>query len=80
MDEETRQEIEGMIGQMKCPKDFGCSKNGFERLCKARDFGLDKYLECLEDDPLQCKFAFAFGYGHLCQCPLRVFMAKKLRK
>ena len=80
MDEEIRQKIEEIIGQMQCPKDFKCAKNGFERLCKARDFGLDGYLECLEDNPTQCKFALSFGQTYFCLCPLRVFIAKKTGK
>jgi len=79
MDEEIRQKIEEIVGQMKCPKDFECTKNGFERICKARDFGLDKYLECLEDNPQQCKFTLSFGYTYFCLCPLRVFIEKKIR-
>ncbi len=80
MDEEIRQKIEEMIGHMQCPKNFNCAKNGFTELCKAKDFGLDNHLECLEDSPLQCKFALFFGTAHFCQCPLRVYIAKKLKK
>ena len=58
VDEDIRQKIEEILGQMKCPKRFKCAENGLDQLCQARDVGLDKYLECLEDNPTQCKFAF----------------------
>jgi len=80
MDEDIRQKIEEMIGHMKCPKNFNCTKNGFTDLCRAKDFGLDNYLECLEDSPPPCTFALPFGEAHFCQCPLRVYIAKKLKK
>ena len=80
MKEEDRKQIEEIMAGMQCPKDFQCAKSGFEHLCKARDFGLDHYLECLEENPRICPFALPFGYGHFCQCPLRVYLSKKLKK
>ncbi|MEE8553065.1 MAG: hypothetical protein V3S72_07170, partial [Desulfobacterales bacterium] len=61
-------------------KNFKCAESGFEDLCKAKDVGLDSYLKCLESNPSICNFALSFGYKHFCQCPLRVFLAKKLSK
>ena len=78
MKEEHRKIIEEFSGQMKCPKDFKCAESGFENLCKARDFGLDGYLECLEDNPSRCLFALRFGNIHYCKCSLRVYLAKEL--
>lgn len=80
MDEEVRRKITEIIGEMECPKGFKCADSGFERFCKARDFGLENYLECLEDNPRNCRFALPFGEGYFCQCPLRVYLAKKLKK
>ncbi len=80
MKAEYGRRIEELIGQMQCPKGFKCAESGFEDLCKAKDFGLDNYLECLEDNPSVCSFALPFGNTHFCQCPLRVFLAKKLKK
>ena len=80
MEEEHRRKIEKIIGQLQCPKDFKCTDFGFENLCKARDFGIDDFLECLEDNPSRCSFAFHFGNTYFCQCPLRVYLAKKLKK
>jgi hypothetical protein len=34
----------------------------------------------MEVYPQKCPFSVAFGYSHLCQCPLRVYIAKKLKK
>ncbi len=78
MKEEYRKKIEELIGQMQCPKDFKCAESGFENLCKARDLGLESYLECLEDNPSRCLFAQSFGNKYYCRCPLRVYLAKQL--
>ena len=80
MKEGDRKKIEAIIGKMQCPKDFKCAESGFNNLCKAEDQGIENYLECLEASPLTCKFALSFGNGHYCQCPLRVYLAKKLHK
>ncbi len=80
MDDAVKLKIEEIVAGMKCPKGFACANSGFETLCKARDFGLEGYLDCLEEEPAACSFALSFGHGHLCQCPLRVYIAKKLRK
>jgi hypothetical protein len=80
MDEDQRKEIEEIITQFKCPKDFRCYKSGLKVLCKAKDIGLDTYLECMEVYPQKCPFSVAFGYSHFCKCPLRVYIAKKLKK
>lgn len=80
MKDEDRKKIEEILAGMQCSKNFKCAESGFEHLCRARDFGDEKYLECLEENPWACSFALDFGSGHLCQCPLRVYLAKKLKK
>jgi hypothetical protein len=73
-------EIEEILGDLKCPKDFECYKSGLKVLCRAKDIGLEQFLECLEEEPIWCKFSFSFGNSYLCKCPLRVFIAKKLKE
>jgi hypothetical protein len=80
MDKQVDKKIKEIIGHMKCPKDFKCANSGFKNLCRARDCGMDYYLECLEDNPLPCKFVILFGEQYFCQCPLRVYVSKKLEK
>ena len=80
MNDEERKKIEEIMAGIKCPKNFECADSGFERLCKAKDVRLDNYLECLEENPSHCSFGLPFGNVHFCQCPLRVFLAKKLKK
>jgi len=80
MKEEDRKKIEEIVDGMQCPKDFICVESGFERMCQAKDFGLESYLECLDDNPQGCPFSLSFGEGHFCQCPLRVYLSKKLKK
>jgi len=79
-DQQVVKKIIQIIGRMKCPKDFKCAKHGFEKLCLAKDCGMDDYLECFDDDPLPCKFVLKFGDQFFCQCPLRVYIAKNLEK
>jgi hypothetical protein len=80
MDQDHKKEIEEIIGGFECPQDLKCCKQGFENLCKAQDTGLETFLECLEQRPDDCPFSLSFGGMFLCECPLRVYMAKELKK
>jgi hypothetical protein len=79
-DEELEKGIAEIIGDLQCPKDFKCYRSGFENLCKAKDFGVEPFLECLENTPQICKFSVMIGRSHMCQCPLRYYIFKKLKK
>ena len=78
--EKHKEEIGKIIDRIKCTKDFECYKSGFKNLGKARDIGVEGYAECLEDNPAACAFSVPFGYGFLCKCPLRIYIAKKLKQ
>jgi hypothetical protein len=80
MEEDQRKEVEELIGQMQCSKDFRCYQSGLEVRCKAKDIGIELFLECLEENPQKCSFSFRIASTNLCQCPLRVYIAKKLKK
>jgi hypothetical protein len=72
--------IEELIGTMKCPHNFQCYASGFKQLCRAKIVGIENFLECLEENPVECKFAVQINqYTYLCQCPLRNYIAKKLK-
>jgi len=73
-------DIVKMIGDIKCPKDFRCYRSGFDVLCKAKKYGVDSLLECLDDEPQDCVFSFHFGGSYFCRCPLRIYIANKLEK
>jgi len=80
MEQDHKEEMEEIIGQFECPKDFRCCNPGIGALCRARDIGLESFLLCLEEDPKGCPFSRSFGSSYLCQCTLRIYMAKKLHK
>jgi hypothetical protein len=80
MDEGYEKEIEEIIGGMKCPKDFICYKSGFEVLCRAEDVGIGTLVVCLEENPRKCKFSLPRLPLYICKCPLRIYIAKKLKK
>jgi hypothetical protein len=80
MEQDNMKMIEDIIDGIKCPKDFKCYKMGFENLCEAKDLGLSNFLRCLEKNPQECKFSTPYGPWYLCECPLRIYIAKKLKK
>ena len=81
MKPEQQAKIREIIAGMRCPKDFECAERGFETLCKAKDFGDEQSLQCLEKRP--CPFAGVYNTGfeiQFCRCPLRVYLEKNLVK
>ena len=79
-DEELEKEIAEIVGDFQCPKNFRCYRSGFENLCKAKVAGTEaQLLICLEKHPKKCRFLNLAG-GYVCECPLRVYIAKKLKK
>jgi hypothetical protein len=80
MENDINAPLETIMGGISCPKGYKCHKSGFQNLCGARDIGIESFLECLERNPSACPFSFAFGLIHLCQCPLRIYIAKHLNK
>ena len=80
MDEKTKKELEEIMGEIQCPKNFTCYESGLETLCRARDIGVERFLECMEEDPKKCSFSVPLGVASLCQCPLRVYICRKLGK
>lgn len=69
-------QIEEIINDLECRKDFECYKSGFKNLCKIRIFRDGELCECLETKAWLCKFSFNFGNGFFCKCPLRKYIAK----
>ncbi len=80
MEEDHKEEIEKIIDSLKCSRGFQCYRSGFKSLCKAKDVGLESFLLCLEDAPQECRFSRPFGEAFFCKCPLRIYIAKELRK
>ena len=80
MKKKHKQEIEHILNGLQCPKDFVCYTSGQEKLCEALDIGLEAFLVCLESNPRECKFSVRYGGNFFCQCPLRVYIARKLQK
>ncbi|MFO7967702.1 MAG: hypothetical protein R6U44_08905 [Archaeoglobaceae archaeon] len=81
---EFENEIEKIMENIDCPRDFECYKANFENLCVSKDFlGIENYVECGCDScphsPANCKFGFDFGMSYFCKCPLRVFVAKRMK-
>lgn len=70
---------EEIMGELQCSSRFRCAESGFEVLGRARRFGLEEYLECLESDPPKCKFASRFLGTYRCKCPVRAYVFENLK-
>lgn len=74
-------QIAHLMRATSCAIDFACVKDGCRSACEARDVGMEHNLICLDEQGYQeCGFGFSSGIGHLCRCPMRVYIAKELGK
>ena len=74
------EDIGEIIHDLKCPRDFTCYSSNFKKVRRVKDVGLDSFVACLAPEATECKFSIQFGGLIFCQCPLRVYIAKNLRK
>ena len=80
MEQGLEKQIKDIIGELQCPKQFCCMEDGHEFGCKAKDVGLEEYLECLEESYPPCPFLMTFGIKRYCHCPIRIYICKNLAK
>jgi hypothetical protein len=78
--EEQKSKIEEIRLKMNCHNNFQCYQSGFSELCKARDIGMETFIECLEEKPGRKVFSLSYGDKYFCKCPLRVYIAKEFDK
>lgn len=52
--ETSRSQIEDIMSEVGCQKDFGCYRSGFETVCRVRNHGPGEFLECLDEDARNC--------------------------
>jgi hypothetical protein len=78
--EEHAEQIEDIMSSMDCQKDFKCYKSDFDNICIAADRGLDTLADCCDQGNTTCQFRVPFGQSAFCRCPLRVYIAKHLKK
>ncbi len=79
-----RREIENMLEEMECPMGLRCY--GARGLGKGIDnrgtlinvVDREVQFECLEKEAVKCPFSVLSENLHLCKCPIRVYIAKKL--
>ena len=78
--EEQIDEIQEIITKYQCPADFKCYKSGFEDLCGTLLVHDGSLVECIDEGAKKCHYSFEFGSGYLCTCPLRLYIARHLKK
>ncbi len=78
MELDHRKAAEKIMARIQCPKDFECYRSGFKKLSRAKDVGMLSYVQCLEDNSPECKFAIRLGDRKFCDCALRVYIAKHI--
>ena len=80
MEQRRLKDLEEKINTLKCPYDFMCSKSRFKDLCDAQDIGMESFIVCLDKTKEGCVFSISLAGLKFCRCPLRVYLAKVLKK
>ena len=76
--QEHKSQIDKIMSEITCQKDFACCKSGFEEIGKIWDVKTEGLLECLEEDSQDCQFSLSFGEEPSCLCPVRIHIANEL--
>ena len=73
-----REAVEKVLHGLRCPRGLRCVDSSLEHLCRARDIGLERFLECLETEE-DCTFSSRMGRSPLlCRCPVRMHLYRQL--
>lgn len=78
--QEYDNKIQDIIRDMQCPTDFECYKSGFENLSRAAIVGNAIKVVCLEEKAKTCNYGLSSGYGYICKCPVRNYIAKNFNR
>ena len=73
-------EISNIIGGLSCPKKYNCYRSKYQKLCKAAFVEELKVVNCLEEESQKCIFSLPYKDACYCQCPLRNYIAEKIRR
>jgi hypothetical protein len=80
MQKKDKEELRKILGGLVCPADFQCYTHALKNLRKVEYARLETYLELLEKHAYECPFQIPVtGVNHL-RCPLREYIAKKIKK
>ena len=66
------------IGELINESPEGCKyhRQSIRSLCKAKDVGLETFVECLEEDAEECPYSMLLAGVHYCKHSLRIHIAK----
>ncbi len=77
---EQETDVQKIMAEMDCPKDFRCYESGLEGLGPVKVIS-DNAVECLNAKDSFCPMSYRFGFNTmLCQCPLRRYLVSELGK
>jgi hypothetical protein len=70
--QQTKETLAGQKLLAECER----YKPGVGFICKAKDIGLDSFVQCLEKDSHLCVFSIRYAHSYFCKSPARVQAAK----
>ncbi|KPK41783.1 MAG: hypothetical protein AMJ65_08790 [Phycisphaerae bacterium SG8_4] len=79
---EQEADVQKIMAEIDCPRDFHCCKSGFEHLAPVKVMS-DNAVVCPKAREYLCRMATKFGLNSilsimLCRCPLRRYAALEL--
>jgi len=78
--QEHDSKIQEIMSGMQCHSDFECYKSEFENLGRIAIVGNAIKVVCLEEQAKTCNCGLSSGYGYICKCPLRNYIAKNFNR
>lgn len=87
--EKQHEEVRDIMDNMSCKLDFACYKISIENICRAEynEHSLVCKISSMPSDKeilfLNCEYRLYLGNAHnyyVCRCPLRIYIAKNLKR
>lgn len=74
-----KREIDRIMSGMECRRNFECCNRGTEAPCNGKSLAGGAIVDCSETEcehKDDCTFRMMFGFGHICNCPVRKYIAR----
>ena len=60
-----------------CDFNYRCLTLDIIKICPVEDIRIDGYVDVINNS-VSCQYKIPFGYGFLCKCPARIYIARHL--
>ena len=77
---EQREQLKRLVDDTPCDRRHECFRTALEKLREVEWAAGEEVLFCRDKDGPDCRNSMQFGQAAVCQCPVRLYIAKHFRR